>query len=78
LTVVTARTGPGARLGLIVWVQARHRGVLSDPFPVCRSCGRALSQTLVMEFDEDVTVSLQEWNAAAEVEEGLRDLGLDG
>jgi hypothetical protein len=31
-----------------------------------------------MEFDEDVTVSVEERDAGAEVEEGLRDLGLDG
>ena len=61
-----------------MWVQARHRGELSDPFPVCRSCGRALGRTTVMEFDEDVTVSVEERDAGAEVEEGLRDLGLDG
>ena len=62
----------------IVWVQARHRGELSRPFPVCHSCGRALGQTMVMEFDEDVTVSVQEWDAGAEVEDGLRELGLEG
>jgi hypothetical protein len=50
-------------------------GELSPPFAVCTCCDRPVHEGAVVEFKEDVTVRVQEWDSAGEVEKGLRELG---